>query len=126
MEPKKHILVVDDEPGIGKVLRVKLGLSGFDVTTITSGTEAIQFIRTREPDVVLLDMLMPDISGTDVLKEVRTFSQVPVIVITGRPEIIQSAMKLGANESIAKPFDPDLVLEKIRLVLKTSPIGAED
>jgi DNA-binding response OmpR family regulator len=115
---RKSILIVDDEPGIGKVLRIKLNLSGYDVITTTSGAEAIELIRQRKPDVVLLDILMPDVTGMDVLDRVRTFSQVPIIVFTGRPDIFQIARKLGANDCIAKPFNPDLLLEKINTALK--------
>ncbi len=114
---KKRVLVVDDEPGIGKVLRIRLGLSGYEVTTTTSGAEAIELVRTQEPDVVLLDIVMPDVNGFEVLDRVRKFSQVPVIVFTGRSEIAQFALNLGANDTIIKPLDPDLLEEKIRRVL---------
>ncbi|MBI4187670.1 MAG: response regulator [Chloroflexi bacterium] len=120
MEIRKRVLVVDDEPGIGKVLRIKLGLSGYDVITTTSGAKAIEVVRTQEPDVMLLDMLMPDVSGMDVLERVRAFSQVPIIISTGAPDIVQFALKVGANNYIAKPFNPDLLVDKIRLVLSTS------
>lgn len=117
METKKRVLVVDDEPGIGKVLRIKLGLSGYDVITTTSGAEAIELIRKQEPDIVLLDILMPEVTGMDVLDRVRTFSEVPIVVFTAKPDIVQFAMKLGANDSIAKPFNPDHVVKKIEAVL---------
>jgi len=114
---KKRILIVDDEPGIGKVLRVEFSLSGFDVTTTTSGAEAIELIRAQEPDVVLLDVLMPDVSGTDVLNAVRTFSHVPIIVFTGHAEIGQSTLKLGASDYITKPFNHELLMDKVKSVL---------
>jgi CheY-like chemotaxis protein len=68
-------LVVDDELAIGKVLRIKLGLSGYDVTTTTSGAEAIELIKAKEPDIVLLDILMPDVTGMDVIENVRSSSR---------------------------------------------------
>jgi DNA-binding response OmpR family regulator len=117
MDAKKRVLVVDDEPGIGNVLRIKLGLVGFDVITTTSGAEAIDLVRTQEPDIMLLDILMPDVTGMDVLDRVRAFSQVPIIVFTGRPDIAQFARKIGANDYIAKPFDPDLLVQKIGAIL---------
>jgi two-component system KDP operon response regulator KdpE len=120
MEARKRILVVDDEPRIGKVLRIKLSLSGYDVITTTSGAEAIELVITQEPDIMLLDIMMPDVTGMDVLERVRTFSRVPIIVFTGRSEIARSALKVGANDYIVKPFDPDLVVEKIKSVLMTS------
>jgi two-component system response regulator MtrA len=120
MKTKKRVLVVDDEPGIGKVLSIRLGLSGYDVITTTSGAEAVDVVRTEEPDIVLLDVLMPGVTGLDALERVRAFSQVPVIMFTGRPDIAQFALNLGANDWIGKPFNPDLLEEKIRLVLSTS------
>jgi DNA-binding response OmpR family regulator len=117
---KKRVLVVDDEPRIGNVLRIKFGLSGYDAITTTSGAEAIELVKTTEPDVILLDMLMPDVNGMDVLKRVRSFLQVPIVVFTGLPEIAQSALNLGANDYITKPFNPDSLVDKIRLVLNTN------
>lgn len=120
MSTKKRVLIVDDEPRIGNVLRIKLRLAGYDVITTTSGAKAIEFVRTQEPDIMLLDVLMPDVTGMDVIKSVRTFSQAPIIVFTGLPEIVQFALSLGANDYIAKPFNPDLLVDKIRLVLNTN------
>jgi DNA-binding response OmpR family regulator len=114
---KKRILIVDDEPGIGKVLRIEFSLSGFDVSTTASGAEAIKLIRAREPDVVLLDILMPGVTGIDVLNEVRTFSRVPVIAFTGHAEMGRAALEIGANDYITKPFDHELLLEKVNSVL---------
>jgi DNA-binding response OmpR family regulator len=117
MDNKRRILVVDDEPGIGNILRIKLRLHGYEVITTTSGAEAIEIIRTQEPDIVLLDVLMPVVTGMEVLDKVRSFSQVPIIIFTAKPDIVQFAMKLGANDSIAKPFEPDQLVAKIELVL---------
>jgi DNA-binding response OmpR family regulator len=114
---KKCVLVVDDEPGIGNILRIKLRLHGYDVLTTTSGADAIEIIRTGRPDIVLLDILMPNVSGIEVLEQVRTFSSVPIIIFTARREIVESAMLCGANDSISKPFDPDQVVSKIGAVL---------
>jgi DNA-binding response OmpR family regulator len=117
MDNKRRILVVDDEPGIGNILRIKLRLHGYEVITTTSGAEAIEIIRTQEPDIVLLDVLMPVVTGMEVLDKVRSFSQVPIIIFTAKPDIVQFAMKLGANDSIAKPFEPDQLVAKIESIL---------
>jgi DNA-binding response OmpR family regulator len=121
MEIRKIVLVVDDDPGIGNVLRIKLRLAGFDVITTTSGAEAIELVRTQKPDIMLLDILMPDVTGTDVLDRVRVFSQVPIIVFSGSSDIAQFAQKLRANDFIAKPFDPEQLVEKIRFLLGANP-----
>jgi two-component system KDP operon response regulator KdpE len=117
MHDKKCILVVDDEPGIIKVLGIKLRLHGYEVISTTSGIEAVELARERNPDVMLLDIFMPGMNGMEVLEKVRTFSQVPVIMFTARPDLTQTAMDKGANGFIAKPFDPDQMLEKIRRLL---------
>ncbi len=116
-KPPRRVLVVDDEPGIGKVLRIKLQLSGFEVLVATGGARGVELARTRHPDVMLLDMIMPDMSGFDVLEAVRTFSQVPIIVFTARPELAESALRKGADDTITKPFIPDELVEKIEQVL---------
>jgi two-component system KDP operon response regulator KdpE len=120
MAKKKRILIVDDEPGIGTVLRVEFSVSGYDVSTTTSGAEAIDLVRTQEPDIVLLDALMPDVSGIDVLKEVRAFSQVPVIIFTGHEDMVKAALRLGANDFISKPFDHELLMEKVASILNVA------
>jgi two-component system, OmpR family, KDP operon response regulator KdpE len=117
---KKRILVVDDEPAIARVLRVKFTLAGYDVISTTSGAEAIEMVRTNQPDIMLLDVMMPDVTGLDVLEGVRGFSRVPIIVFTGRQDMIRFARKLGANDFIGKPFDPDQLIEKCRLILAGS------
>jgi DNA-binding response OmpR family regulator len=121
VDTKKRVLVVDDEPGIGRILHIKLGHAGFDVITTTSGAEAIEIIRKQPPDIVLLDILMPNVTGMDVLNEVRTFSKVPIVVFTAKPDVIQFAMKMGANDSISKPFDPEHVVKKIGEILASGP-----
>jgi DNA-binding response OmpR family regulator len=120
VETRKRILVVDDEAGIGRFLSIKLGLSGYEVTSTTSGAEAIEMVRVREPDVILLDVLMPDVTGMDVIERVRSWSKVPIIVFTGHPDIIRFALKLGANDHIEKPFNIDLLLNKIKSLLDAS------
>ncbi len=117
-KPKERVLIVDDEPHIGKIFSIKLRLAGYDVITTTRGAEAIELIRTHHPDIILLDIFMPDVNGLDVLSEVRTFSAVPVIIFSARPGVEELATRYGANDSIAKPFDPDTLVEKIRLVLQ--------
>lgn len=114
----KKVLVVDDEPGILKVLGIKLKLHGYQALTTTSGAEAVEIVRAQEPDVVLLDILMPEVTGLEVLDRVREFSQVPVIVFTANPRVVDSAMKIGANGSISKPFNSDELIEKIESILE--------
>jgi CheY-like chemotaxis protein len=117
MDEKRRILVVDDEPGIVRVLRIKLKLHGYEVIGTTSGAEAVELARERQPDLILLDILMPGMTGTEVMERVRAFSNVPVIILTARPDIRQIAIKMGADDYLSKPFDPDRMLEKIKAIL---------
>lgn len=112
------VLVVDDELGIGNVLRIKLRISGYDSLVTRSGVEAVEIVRKQNPDIVVLDMLMPEMSGVEVLKEIRRFSPVPVIAFTAKADAIEPALKNGANDAILKPFDPNELIAKIALLLK--------
>lgn len=118
MGKNKCVLVVDDEPGILRVLSIQLRLHGYDAVTTLSGTEAVELVRTREPDIVLLDILLPDMNGFEVLEKVRGFSQVPVIVFSASQSAVALAPLAGATASISKPFNPDQLLGKIKSVLE--------
>jgi DNA-binding response OmpR family regulator len=117
LETKKNVLIVDDEPQIGKIFGLKLKLSGYDVATTTSGIEAIELVRTKKFDAMLLDVVMPEVSGLDVLERIRTFSQIPIILFTARPDVFEIAKSIGANDYISKPLNPDHLIEKIKAVL---------
>ena len=118
MGKKKRVMVVDDEPGILRVLSIHLKLHGYEPVTTPSGSAAIDLVRTREPDVVLLDILLPDMNGFEVFEKVRGFSQVPVIVFSASQKAVEIAPMVGANASISKPFNPDQLLGKIKTVLE--------
>lgn len=111
------MLVVDDEPRIGKLIGIRLRLEGWEVIATTSGAEGVELARTRKPDIILLDILMPGMDGFEVLQKIRAFSAVPVAVFSANPTVTTRARSMGANDSIAKPFDPDALVEKIRQVL---------
>ena len=116
---KKRVLVIDDEPGVIRFVKISLNLAGFEVITTTSGDEALPLVKSKKPDIVLLDVLMTPLTGFDILAELRTFSQLPVIVFTARNDIGKMAMKEGANGFIAKPFKPDELIRKIREIMNT-------
>ena len=111
---KKRVLVCDDEPRLLTFVEIKLRLSGYDVIMTTSGETALDLARTASPDIMVLDVIMPEMDGFDVLRELRTFTRLPVIVFSARPGNSSQAMSLGANDYIAKPFDPDELVRKIR------------
>lgn len=111
------MLIVDDEPQIGKICCLKLKLAGYDAVSTTSGAEAIELVRTQKFDVMLLDIVMPDVTGMDVLDRVRAFSQIPIILFTARIDIFEMAKRYGANDYISKPLNPDILVAKIKKAL---------
>ncbi len=118
MNNKKRVLVIDDEPGILKVLSIQLKLHNYEIVTANDGSKAIELVNKHKPDIVLLDLLMPGISGLDVLRDLKDRAHVPVIAFSANPKMVEKAMSLGANGSIAKPFNPAQLIEKIESILK--------
>lgn len=117
---KRHILVVDDESRIVRFVRMNLELEGFRVSEANAGREAIEKVRDDLPDLVLLDVMLPDMDGFEVLKEIRSFSTVPVIMLTvkGEEEDRVRGLDLGADDYITKPFSPRELVSRIKAVLR--------
>ncbi len=110
---KKRILVVDDHPKVLAFVEIDLKLRGFDVITATSGEEALRKAMSEHPDIILLDILMPGMSGFEVLEALRKKTDTPVIAFSASPENQDPAIRAGANMFIHKPFDPDEMARKI-------------
>ncbi|WP_138996921.1 response regulator transcription factor [Rhodococcus zopfii] len=123
----RSVLVVDDEPHIRRVLRGYLEADGYDVTEVETGTEALTLIESRSPDLVLLDIRLPDIDGFEVLRRIRQFSDVYVVLVTARTEEVDKLVGLavGADDYITKPFAPREVAARVRAVLRRAR-GAPD
>ncbi len=124
------ILVVDDEREIVRALRRTLSAHGYTVLTASSGEEALEMVTQHRPDLLLLDLLLPDMSGLEVCRRVRAVSNVPIIVLsvkdTERDKV--EALDLGADDYVAKPFGMNEVLARVRVVLRRviqPPSGAE-
>lgn len=107
------ILLVDDSAFMRKVLRDIFESAGYtNFIEAGNGTEAIQKFRTEKPDFIFLDIIMPDVNGMDVLREIGREAKVIVVSAVGQKEVIEQAKILGALDYIVKPFDRDQVLEK--------------
>jgi DNA-binding response OmpR family regulator len=115
---KKRVLVVDDHPGVLKFIEIDLKLRGFEVFSAVSGKKALELVKSVAPDILLLDMIMPDMDGFEILKELRTFSDLPVIAFSASPGNQDPALTSGADEFVHKPFDPDDMSRRIRELLK--------
>jgi DNA-binding response OmpR family regulator len=116
----KTILVVDDEPKIVKLVRDYLERAGFNVRVAADGKSALSLARTEKPDLVILDLGLPQLDGLDVTRELRKVSNVPVIMLTGRSEESDKliGLELGADDYITKPFSPKEVVARVRVVLR--------
>lgn len=113
-----RILVVDDEERILNFLRSKLKASGYEVLAATNGTEALELAQAQEPDLIVLDVIMPKMDGFDTLKEIRNFSTVPVIMLSARGADFDKikGLKMGADDYLPKPFNPDELIARIEAV----------
>ncbi|MBC8255268.1 MAG: response regulator transcription factor [Ardenticatenia bacterium] len=125
----KQILIVDDEPQIVRVLKGYLETAGFQVVTASSGTEAIAAFRHESPDLVVLDLMLPEVDGLDVARAIRRQGDVPIIMLTARVEETDRliGLELGADDYVTKPFSPREVVARVRAVLRrterTEPVS---
>lgn len=116
---KKKLLIVDDSAFMRKVLRDIFESAGYqNFSEAGNGREAIEKIKAEKPDMVFLDIIMPDINGMDVLREVGKEAKIVVVSAVGQKEMIEEAKGLGALDYVVKPFDRDQVLEKAERFLK--------
>jgi DNA-binding response OmpR family regulator len=113
-----RILVVDDEERILNFLRSKLQALGYEVLTASNGVEALEQVQAQEPDLMVLDLIIPKMNGFDALKELRRFSTMPVIVLSARGADTDKikGLSLGADDYLAKPFNPDELVARIEAV----------
>ena len=120
MKSQPLVLVADDEPRITKLVAVTLGDEGFRVVTAEGGEEALRKAEEIRPDIVLLDIVMPDLDGIEVMRQLREFRSVPVILLTAKGSTAGKAkgLDLGADDYIAKPFHPDELAARVRAVLR--------
>ncbi len=116
----RQVLVVDDEPHIRTVLRGYLEAEGFAVSEAADGEAAIRQVRQHAPELMLLDVMLPGIDGLEVLRRVRTFSDVYVILVTARSEEVDKLVGLGvgADDYVTKPFSPREVAARVKAVLR--------
>jgi DNA-binding response OmpR family regulator len=122
----RRILVVDDEERMVRFIRLNLEHDGFQVTEAFNGTQAIKKIRSNLPDLILLDIMLPDVDGFEVLRMIREISSVPVIMLTakGEEEDRVRGLEMGADDYVTKPFSPRELVSRVRAVLRrTEMVG---
>jgi DNA-binding response OmpR family regulator len=116
----KKILVVDDERKIVDIVKAYLEKDGFQVTSAYDGKSALDLVRRQTPDLIVLDLMLPEISGWDVCRSLRKESDVPIIMLTARDETTDKivGLELGADDYITKPFDPKELVSRVKAVLR--------
>lgn len=121
-QKKNTVLIIEDEPPLRKLLTITLEGKGYKAVDADNGREGARLVASVKPELVLLDLGLPDIDGKEVIQMVREWSQVPIIVCSVRSDDseIVSALELGADDYITKPFNPDILLARIHANLRKS------
>ena len=120
----KKILVVDDEKRIVEILQAYLERDGYQVIAAYDGRSALELARSNSPDLIILDLMLPEVSGWDVCRELRRESDVPIIMLTARDDTTDKVigLELGADDYVTKPFDPKEIISRARAVLRRSDV----
>jgi two-component system KDP operon response regulator KdpE len=115
-----RVLVVDDEPQILRALRINLRVRNYDVDTAANGTEALEIAGRHPPDLVILDLGLPDLSGLEVIEGLRGWTSAPIVVLSGRADSADKveALDVGADDYVTKPFSMDELLARMRAALR--------
>lgn len=121
----KRILIVEDEPALARVLCEYFIQSGFQTHIIDNGMEVVDWVKNHQPDLLILDLMLPQRNGLDIYRELRTFSQVPVVMATARVDEIDRllGLELGADDYICKPYSPREVVIRVKNILRHAKEG---
>ncbi len=121
------VLVIDDDSAITDLMGMLLKTHGFEAITTTSGAEGIQLAEEKKPNIILLDLMMPDVDGWQVCKSIRAFSNVPILILSAinDPRMVASVLDLGADDFLVKPVPSGVLVAHIRKMVRqtTGPIG---
>ncbi|MBQ8227818.1 MAG: response regulator transcription factor [Clostridia bacterium] len=125
---KEKVLVVDDDLNICELLRLYLEKDGYSVTIVNDGMSAVKTFNQIQPDITLLDIMLPQLDGWQILREVRKTSNKPIIMLTAKGEVFDKVLglELGADDYITKPFDTKEVIARIKAVLRRSGSAVEE
>ena len=122
MSTDPMVMAVDDEPGILRLIKLELSTQGFRVVTAGGGEEALRVSEEHRPDIALLDIVMPEMSGLELMRRLRERSPLPIILLTAKGSESDKVrgLELGADDYLAKPFSPDELSARVRAVLRRS------
>ncbi len=115
-----RVLIVEDEPALSDSIRYGLEREGYECTVIADGSRAVEFVRSWRPDLVLLDLMLPGMPGTDVCREIRRIGRVPVVMVTAKDTEADKVvgLEMGADDYITKPFSMRELIARVRAVLR--------
>ncbi len=116
----KTVLVVDDEPNIVELLRLYLGREGYVVVAAADGEAALELQRRHDPDLVILDLMLPRIDGFEVCRQIRRTSDTPILMLTARSDDVDAivGLELGADDYVTKPFNPRALVARVKAILR--------
>ncbi len=122
------ILVIDDEPSIGEVVSLYLEQAGYAVTVVRDGRTALDVLARTQPDLVVLDLMLPGVDGLEITRRLRTQGDTPIIMLTARTEEIDRivGLELGADDYVTKPFSPRELVSRVKAVLRRTQPAASD
>ena len=123
-----RILIADDDPQLVRALRITLSARGYDVETAADGTEALRLAVDKHPDLIVIDLGIPGLTGIEVIEAVRGWSTIPILVVSGRADSLDKvdALDAGADDYVTKPFAADELLARIRALSRRIPSGTAD
>jgi len=118
----KKILVVDDEKPISDIIKFNMAKEGYEVLTAFDGKEALEMFEAEQPDILILDLMLPEVDGLEVARTIRKTSNVPIIVLSAKDSEFDKVigLEIGADDYVTKPFDPNVLLAKIQGLLRRS------
>lgn len=120
---QRHILVVDDDPGMRELVKINLEHEGYGVLQAETGGQGVQAVQESLPDLVILDVMMPGMDGREACRQIRSFSQVPVLMLTAlsQSQDVITGLDSGADDYLAKPFNMDELNARVRALLRRVP-----
>jgi two-component system KDP operon response regulator KdpE len=123
-----EVLLIDDDPDLSIMLRTLLRGQDFQIQAVYSGVDGIQSCRESEPDVVILDLLMPEMDGWEVCERIREFSDVPILILSalGTPGSVARALDAGADDYLIKPIHASLLASRLRTLVRRRLLVAEE
>ena len=115
-----EILVVEDEASIASFVSLYLKNAGYEVRTAENGTDALAAVHTREPSLIILDLMLPDLDGLEVCRRIRQNSDVPILMLTARDEDVDKiiGLEVGADDYMTKPFNPRELVARVKSILR--------